>query len=188
MFLRPIVAYRSLFSMTRAHVKKLKVLQNRMLKIITGAQWFVQNDKIRKDLGAHPLTQYSAYLARDTLEVSVSENPVIKHLQEPNRPPPGRQWGAWWRSSKKSATEFGPALSWVFMGSDIDGGPIRSVFNAARIGAVFKSKSRGLRGVYSSPGNETVDHRDESPVCAIRHRSCTVYACAPRPTLTFAFT
>lgn len=51
-FLRPTLTYAALTwcSAAKTHINALEVLQNKYLRMITGARWFVRNNQILKDL------------------------------------------------------------------------------------------------------------------------------------------
>lgn len=70
------------FVLAKTRTKTLEVLQSKMLRIITGAPWFVRNDRIQEDLEVPTLAQFVVHLAKSTLErVLNSANSVIIYLQ-----------------------------------------------------------------------------------------------------------
>lgn len=82
-FLRPILTYGALVwsSMTNSHLKKVEVLQNRTLQMITGALWFVRNSQLLAVLGVPSFKEYAQDLTRKTLgRAAVASNPLLSHL------------------------------------------------------------------------------------------------------------
>lgn len=75
---------------TKTNFNKLQVLQNKILRMIGHASWFIRNDRLREDLVVPPLASYTIQLARDTIRrSSESDNTVIARLFELDleRPP-----------------------------------------------------------------------------------------------------
>lgn len=92
-FLRPLLRYAALCwnSAAKSHVSRLGVLQNKALRTIIDAPWFLRNSRIHEDLGVKPLVTHLHHLAEAAWRrASTSNHPIVRHLIEldPDRPPP----------------------------------------------------------------------------------------------------
>ncbi|GFT59593.1 RNA-directed DNA polymerase from mobile element jockey [Trichonephila clavipes] len=65
--LRPIITYASPVwgAAAATHMKKIQVIQNKILRLITNAPWYVRNDVIHYDLHMEPISSYITKLARN---------------------------------------------------------------------------------------------------------------------------
>lgn len=68
-YLRPILTYGTLTisGVAKSNFNRLNVLQNRVLRLITKAPWFVRNQQLRDDLGVPSLRTFITSLAEKIL-------------------------------------------------------------------------------------------------------------------------
>ncbi|GFV37961.1 RNA-directed DNA polymerase from mobile element jockey [Trichonephila clavipes] len=79
--LRPIITYASpvLGAAAATHMKKIQVKQNKILRLITNAPWYVRNDVIHYDLHMEPISSYITKLARNVFRsIENHDNPIIR--------------------------------------------------------------------------------------------------------------
>ncbi|GFX65123.1 putative RNA-directed DNA polymerase from transposon X-element [Trichonephila clavipes] len=61
------------------HMKKIQVMQNKILRVMTNAPWYVRNDVIHNDLQMEPISNYIAKLSRNVFKsIESHDNPIIK--------------------------------------------------------------------------------------------------------------
>ncbi|GFV88614.1 RNA-directed DNA polymerase from mobile element jockey [Trichonephila clavipes] len=61
------------------HMKKIQVIQNKILRLITNAPWYVRNDVIHYDLHMEPISSYITKLARNVFRsIENHDNPIIR--------------------------------------------------------------------------------------------------------------
>ncbi|GIY60353.1 RNA-directed DNA polymerase from mobile element jockey [Caerostris darwini] len=59
--------------------KSVQIIQNKLLRIITGAPWFVRNSTIHHDLKIDSIDNYITKLSRNFFNtIATDENPLIK--------------------------------------------------------------------------------------------------------------
>ncbi|GFV67696.1 RNA-directed DNA polymerase from mobile element jockey [Trichonephila clavipes] len=75
--LRPVITYGSpVWRATAAtHMKKIQVIQNKILRVMTNAPWYVRNDVIHNDLHMEPITKLSRNVFKS---IESHDNPIIK--------------------------------------------------------------------------------------------------------------
>lgn len=81
--IRPIIMYAVPTWTTTASttLNKLQTFQNKFLRLITGAPWFVRNSIISNDLKIEPILEHARKLSEKFFEVSAySENELIRNL------------------------------------------------------------------------------------------------------------
>ncbi|GFV75889.1 probable RNA-directed DNA polymerase from transposon X-element [Trichonephila clavipes] len=79
--LRPIITYASPVwgAAAATHMKKIQVIQNKILRLITNAPWYVRNDVIHFDLHMEPISSYITKLARNVFRtIENHDNPIIR--------------------------------------------------------------------------------------------------------------
>ncbi|GFU03274.1 putative RNA-directed DNA polymerase from transposon X-element [Trichonephila clavipes] len=79
--LRPIITYASPVwgAAAATHMKKIQVIQNKILRLITNAPWYVRNDVIHYDLHMEPISSYITKLARNVFRsIENHDNPIIR--------------------------------------------------------------------------------------------------------------
>ncbi|GFT18757.1 RNA-directed DNA polymerase from mobile element jockey [Trichonephila clavipes] len=79
--LRPVITYGSPVWRAAAttHMKKIQVIQNKILRVMTNAPWYVRNDVIHNDLHMEPITNYITKLSRNVFKsIESHDNPIIK--------------------------------------------------------------------------------------------------------------
>ncbi|GFV26954.1 RNA-directed DNA polymerase from mobile element jockey [Trichonephila clavipes] len=79
--LRPILTYGSSIWAAAAptHIKRIQVIQNKILRIITNAPWYVRNDVIHHDLHMEPIDNYITRVSRNIFtSIQNHENPIIR--------------------------------------------------------------------------------------------------------------
>ncbi|GFW83558.1 RNA-directed DNA polymerase from mobile element jockey [Trichonephila clavipes] len=79
--LRPIITYASPVwgAAAATHMKKIQVIQNKILRLITNAPWYVRNDVIHYDLHMEPISSYTTKLARNVFRsIENHDNPIIQ--------------------------------------------------------------------------------------------------------------
>ncbi|GFT53705.1 RNA-directed DNA polymerase from mobile element jockey [Trichonephila clavipes] len=79
--LRPIITYASPVwgAAAATHMKKIQVIQNKILRLITNAPWYVRNDVIHFDLHMEPISSYITKLARNVFRsIKNHDNPIIR--------------------------------------------------------------------------------------------------------------
>ncbi|GFX28785.1 RNA-directed DNA polymerase from mobile element jockey [Trichonephila clavipes] len=79
--LRPIITYASPVwgAAAATHMKKIQVIQNKILRLITNAPWYVRNDVIHYDLHMEPISRYITNLARNVFRsIENHDNPIIR--------------------------------------------------------------------------------------------------------------
>ncbi|GFW35121.1 RNA-directed DNA polymerase from mobile element jockey [Trichonephila clavipes] len=79
--LRPIITYASpVFGAAAAtDMKKIQVIENKILHLITNAPWYVKNDVIHYDLHMEPISNYITKLARNVFRsIENHDNPIIR--------------------------------------------------------------------------------------------------------------
>ncbi|GFU04005.1 RNA-directed DNA polymerase from mobile element jockey [Trichonephila clavipes] len=76
--LRPVITYGSpVWGAT--HMKKIQVIQNKILRVMTNAPWYVRNDAIHNDLQREPISNYIIKLSRNVFKsIESHDNPIIK--------------------------------------------------------------------------------------------------------------
>ncbi|GFU32672.1 RNA-directed DNA polymerase from mobile element jockey [Trichonephila clavipes] len=82
--LRPIITYASPVwgAAAATHMKKIQVIQNKILRLITNAPWYVRNDVIHYDLHMEPISSYTTKLARNVFRsIENHDNQLFKHKQ-----------------------------------------------------------------------------------------------------------
>lgn len=88
--IRPIWLYGSGLwcSASITQIKRIQVLQNRVLRLITSAPWYVRNDELHKDLEI-PTVHDALTAAYHNMYIKGANhpNPLIKYIHE-HRPPP----------------------------------------------------------------------------------------------------
>ncbi|GFX59987.1 putative RNA-directed DNA polymerase from transposon BS [Trichonephila clavipes] len=68
-----------LIGRSRSHMKKIQVIQNKILRVMTNAPWYVRNDVIHKDLHMEPISNYITKLSRNVFKsIQYHDNPIIK--------------------------------------------------------------------------------------------------------------
>lgn len=92
--IRPIWTYScELWGATaKSHLNKIQVTQNRVLRLITGAPWYVRNSTLHRDLHI-PMVEHvvrNAYLALNT-RMSDHANPLIAQIATQLPPHPSRR-------------------------------------------------------------------------------------------------
>ncbi|GFS71712.1 RNA-directed DNA polymerase from mobile element jockey [Trichonephila clavipes] len=79
--LRPVITYGSPVwgAAAATHMKKIQVIQNKILRVMTNAPWYIRNDVIHNDLHMEPISNYITKLSRNILKSMEShDNPIIK--------------------------------------------------------------------------------------------------------------
>ncbi|GFT14608.1 RNA-directed DNA polymerase from mobile element jockey [Trichonephila clavipes] len=79
--LRPILTYGSSIWAAAAptRIKRIQVIQNKILRIITNAPWYVRNDVIHHDLHMEPIDNYITRVSRNIFTtIQNHENPIIR--------------------------------------------------------------------------------------------------------------
>ncbi|GFV19825.1 RNA-directed DNA polymerase from mobile element jockey [Trichonephila clavipes] len=79
--LRPIITYASPVwgAAAATNMKKIQVIQNKILRLITNAPWYVRNDVIHYDLHMEPISSYITKLARNVFRsIENHDNPIIQ--------------------------------------------------------------------------------------------------------------
>ncbi|GFW58799.1 RNA-directed DNA polymerase from mobile element jockey [Trichonephila clavipes] len=79
--LRPVITYGSPVwgAAATTHMKKIQVIQNKILRVMTNAPWYVRNDVIHNDLHMEPITNYITKLSRDVFKsIESHDNTIIK--------------------------------------------------------------------------------------------------------------
>ncbi|GFY08637.1 RNA-directed DNA polymerase from mobile element jockey [Trichonephila clavipes] len=79
--LRPILTYGCSVWVAAAstHRKRIQVIQNKILRIITNASWYVRNDVIHHDLPLEPIDNYITRMSRNIFTfIQNHENPIIR--------------------------------------------------------------------------------------------------------------
>ncbi|GFV25436.1 probable RNA-directed DNA polymerase from transposon X-element [Trichonephila clavipes] len=79
--LRPVLTYGSPVwgAAATTHMKKIQVIQNKILRVMTNAPWYVRNDVIHNDLHMKPITNYITKLSRNVFKsIESHDNPIIK--------------------------------------------------------------------------------------------------------------
>lgn len=82
--IRPQIAYASpawIYALPRTKIVSLNVIQNKILRLVTSAPWYVRNEAIRSDLNILPLTNFINNLSASYfLNVNSHPNPEISNL------------------------------------------------------------------------------------------------------------
>ncbi|GFU77278.1 putative RNA-directed DNA polymerase from transposon X-element [Trichonephila clavipes] len=61
------------------HMKKIQVMQNKILRVMKNAPWYVRNDVIHNDLQMEPISNYITKLSRNVFKsIESNDNPIIK--------------------------------------------------------------------------------------------------------------
>ncbi|GFS66597.1 RNA-directed DNA polymerase from mobile element jockey [Trichonephila clavipes] len=61
------------------HMKKIQVIQNKILRFMTNAPWYVRNDVIHNDLHMEPISNYITKLSRNVFKsIESHDYPIIK--------------------------------------------------------------------------------------------------------------
>ncbi|GFX41378.1 probable RNA-directed DNA polymerase from transposon X-element [Trichonephila clavipes] len=79
--LRPVITYGSPVwgAAAATHMKKIQVMQNKILRVMTNAPWYVRNDVIHNDLQMEPIANYITKLSRNVFKsIESHDNPIIK--------------------------------------------------------------------------------------------------------------
>ncbi|GFU20158.1 putative RNA-directed DNA polymerase from transposon X-element [Trichonephila clavipes] len=79
--LRPVITYGSPVwgAAAATHMKKIQVIQNKILRIMTNANWYVRNDVLLNDLHMEPISNYITKLSRNVFKsIESHDNPIIK--------------------------------------------------------------------------------------------------------------
>ncbi|GFS93674.1 RNA-directed DNA polymerase from mobile element jockey [Trichonephila clavipes] len=79
--LRPVITYGSPVwgAAAATHMKKIQVIQNKILRVMTNAPWYVRNDVIHNDLQMEPIANYITKLSRNVFKsIESHDNPIIK--------------------------------------------------------------------------------------------------------------
>ncbi|GFU04386.1 RNA-directed DNA polymerase from mobile element jockey [Trichonephila clavipes] len=79
--LRPVITYGSPVwgAAAATHMKKVQVMQNKILRVMTNAPWYVRNDVIHNDLQMEPISNYITKLSRNVFKsIEFHENPIIQ--------------------------------------------------------------------------------------------------------------
>ncbi|GFU02563.1 RNA-directed DNA polymerase from mobile element jockey [Trichonephila clavipes] len=79
--LRPILTYGSSIWAAAAptHIKRIQIIQNKILRIITNAPWYVRNDVMHHDLHMEPIDNYITRVSRNIFTtIQNHENPIIR--------------------------------------------------------------------------------------------------------------
>ncbi|GFW38614.1 RNA-directed DNA polymerase from mobile element jockey [Trichonephila clavipes] len=79
--LRPVITYGSPVwgAAAATHMKKVQVMQNKILRVMTNAPWYVRNDVIHNDLQMEPISNYITKLSRNVFKsIEFHDNPIIK--------------------------------------------------------------------------------------------------------------
>ncbi|GFY13582.1 RNA-directed DNA polymerase from mobile element jockey [Trichonephila clavipes] len=79
--LRPTITYGSPIWGAAApnHTKRIQIIQNKILRIITNAPWYVRNSVIHHDLHMEPIDNYITRTSRNVFtSIQNHDNPVIK--------------------------------------------------------------------------------------------------------------
>ncbi|GFS91342.1 putative RNA-directed DNA polymerase from transposon BS [Trichonephila clavipes] len=79
--LRPVITYGSPVwgAAATIHTKKIQVIQNKILRVMTNTPWYVRNDVIHNDLHMEPITNYIPKLSRNVFKsIESHDNPIIK--------------------------------------------------------------------------------------------------------------
>ncbi|GFX71000.1 RNA-directed DNA polymerase from mobile element jockey [Trichonephila clavipes] len=79
--LRPVITYGSPVwgAAAATHMKKIQVMQNKILRVMTNAPWYVRNDVIHNDLQMEPISNYITKLSRNVFKsIESHDNPIIK--------------------------------------------------------------------------------------------------------------
>ncbi|GFW93994.1 RNA-directed DNA polymerase from mobile element jockey [Trichonephila clavipes] len=79
--LLPVITYGSTVwgAAATTHMKKIQVIQNKILRVMTNAPWYVRNDVIHNDLHMEPITNYTIKLSRNVFKsIESLDNPIIK--------------------------------------------------------------------------------------------------------------
>ncbi|GFV43650.1 RNA-directed DNA polymerase from mobile element jockey [Trichonephila clavipes] len=79
--LRPVITYGSPVwgAAATTHMKKIHVIQNKILRVMTNAPWYVRNDVIHNDLHMERITNYITKLSRNVFKsIESHDNPIIK--------------------------------------------------------------------------------------------------------------
>lgn len=67
----------------KSNFRELEELQNKTLRMVADAPWYMLNDRLCEDLGVPSLAEYSIQLTKDTLKrSSESDNPVALYTIE----------------------------------------------------------------------------------------------------------
>ncbi|GFT94468.1 RNA-directed DNA polymerase from mobile element jockey [Trichonephila clavipes] len=79
--LRPVITFGSPVwgAAAATHMKKIQVMQNKILRVMTNAPWYVRNDVIHNDLQMEPISNYITKLSRNVFKsIESHDNPIIK--------------------------------------------------------------------------------------------------------------
>ncbi|GFX28825.1 RNA-directed DNA polymerase from mobile element jockey [Trichonephila clavipes] len=79
--LRPFITYGSPVweAAAATHMKKIQVIQNKILHVMTNAPLYVRNDVIHNDLHLEPISNYITRLSRNVFKsIESHDNPIIK--------------------------------------------------------------------------------------------------------------
>ncbi|GFX47475.1 RNA-directed DNA polymerase from mobile element jockey [Trichonephila clavipes] len=79
--LRPTITYGSPIwgAATPTHTKRIQIIQNKILRIIANAPWYVRNSVIHHDLHMEPIDNYITRTSRNVFtSIQNHDNPVIK--------------------------------------------------------------------------------------------------------------
>ncbi|GFX39314.1 probable RNA-directed DNA polymerase from transposon X-element [Trichonephila clavipes] len=79
--LRPVTTYGSPVwgAAAATHMKKIQVMQNKFLRVMTNATLYVRNDVIHNDLHMEPISNYITKLSRNVFKsIESHDNPIIK--------------------------------------------------------------------------------------------------------------
>ncbi|GFY22620.1 RNA-directed DNA polymerase from mobile element jockey [Trichonephila clavipes] len=79
--LRPVITYGSPVwgAAAATHMKKIQVILNKILRVMTNAPWYVRNDVIHNNLHMEPISNYITKLSRSVFKcIESHDNPIIK--------------------------------------------------------------------------------------------------------------
>ena len=85
--LRPMLLYAApaLASAARCHINRLERVQNKTMRTITGAPWYVRNVQLRKDLKLQTIAEHLKDAVTATLDrIQVSDNPEVAGITNYN--------------------------------------------------------------------------------------------------------
>lgn len=71
------------FSQASRHIKKLQILQNKTLRLMTGAPWYVTNEQLHNSLKIPKIDKYINKLTTNICEkMENHKNPTIQRITE----------------------------------------------------------------------------------------------------------
>lgn len=81
--IRPVVTYciATWGAAAKVHIDKIQVIQNKILRIITKAPWFITNEQLHRDLNVLSIRRLCRYLATKFFkQIEEHENEILKNI------------------------------------------------------------------------------------------------------------